>query len=271
MPNRAQRRVGLQKAFAATHKAKAIAPLAPPPTDPTATATESSPISEPGAPFPSLAKLSANRANAQLSTGPKPESFPITSQNRILHGLARHNGAFKIMTCEDASGFTALKQSLLDEHKPTTPTESILVNTMAEAHWLANRAQRLQDNCFDEATGEIANAKMFALFLRYQTTHTRAFHKSLNDLLRLRAAARKEALGFEAQRIQNERHEMKKQHHYWDVLRKDGQACAQIAQNTLHNLNAAQEHSGFEAQFAADLAQLGLKRGDFQIAVPAAA
>ena len=226
---------------------------------------------EPGAPFPSLAKLNANRENAKRSTGPTEASFPITSQNRTVHGLARHNGAFKLLPTEDANGFEAFKNSLIDEHAPSTPTESILVNTIAESHWLANRAQRLQDACFDEQTGQIANEKMFSVYLRYQTTHTRAFHKALNDLLKLRSERRKEEFGFEAQRIQNERHEMKKQTHYWDVLRKDGEACHQIAQNTLQNLQAAEQSPGFEAQFTAALAQRGLERGNFNVAAPAAA
>ena len=229
-------------------------------------------IPEPGGPLPSLAQLTANRANAQLSTGPvTPEGIAISSQNRTTHGLARHNGVFKLLATEDPSGFEALKQSLLDEHEPESETEFILVRTMAESHWLANRAQSLTDSCFDPATGQIADDKKFALYLRYQTTHTRNFHKSLNDLLKLRAERRKAEIGFEAQRIKTEQHEMKKQTHYWDVLRKDAEACHQIAQNTRQNLEAAQQHNGFEAQYAADLAQSGVKKGEFSIAMPVAA
>jgi hypothetical protein len=62
---------------------------------------------------------------------------------------------------------------------------------MAESHWLSNRPQNLQATCFDETTGQIADPPLFSLYLRYQTTHTRAFHKSLNDLLKLRAERRK--------------------------------------------------------------------------------
>ena len=101
-------------------------------------------VPEPGAPFPPLSSLSpgrlaANRANAQLSTGPNPESFPTTSQNRTTHGLARHtNGIFKLTDNEDPAGFEAFKQSLIDEHLPTTTTESILVDAMAESLGSAN-------------------------------------------------------------------------------------------------------------------------------------
>ena len=217
-------------------------------------------IPEPGIPFPSLARLTANRANAKRSTGPTSEAGrKASSQNRTTHGLARHNGFFKLLPTEDPLGFEALKQSLLSEHQPTTETEAILVNSMAESHWLANRAQSLTDSCFDSQTGQIADDKKFSLYLRYQTTHTRAFHKSFNDLLKLRAENRKSEIGFEAQRLKTEQHEMKKQSHYWDVLRKDGQATHQIIMNTNQLLTASQQHVGFEAQYAAELSKRGVQ------------
>jgi hypothetical protein len=245
------------------------------------------PIPEPGLPFPSLdslahtpagaispSQLAANRANSQHSTGAKTEQGrAASSQNRTTHGLARHNGTFLLLPTEDHAGFEALKESLTNEHQPATETEYILVTSMAESHWLANRAQNLQTSCLDPATGQITNAQMFTLYLRYQTTHTRAFHKSLNDLLKLRAEKRKSENGFEAQnrkqeelRLQNERHEMKKQTHYWDVLRKDGQACHQISLNALQNLRAAAENPGFEAQYTAELAKRGLHQTNMNVA-----
>jgi hypothetical protein len=236
-------------------------------------------LPEPGAPFPSLAQLTANRANAQLSTGPKTEQgLAISSQNHTVHGLTRHNGSFKLLASENQSEFDSFKQSLLDEHQPITATEGILVTSMAESHWLSNRAASLQQTCFDPESGAITNEKTFSLYLRYQTTHTRAFHKSLNDLLKLRAEKRKTEIGFEAQKrqeaaaqIKSEQHAMKKQTHYWDLLRKDGEACHQIAKNTLQNLAALNEFPAFEAQFAAELAARSLKKGEFQTAASAAA
>ena len=62
--------------------------------------------------------------------------------------------------------------------------------------------------------------------MRYKTTHTRAFHKCLNDLLKLRAEKRKAEFGFEAQKVESERHEMRKQSHYWEILKKDAEAMA---------------------------------------------
>jgi hypothetical protein len=249
----------------------------------TASATVST-IPEPGLPFPSLssispAQLAANRANAQLSTGPSTSAGrAISSQNLTTHGLARHNGVFLFLASEDPNGFEALKASLAAEHQPTTETESILLNTMVESHWLANRSLNLQSSCFDQQTGQITDPKMFTLYLRYQTTHTRAFHKSLNDLLKLRAESRKTQNGFEAQarkeeelRIKNEQHEMKKQTHYWEVIKKDAEACFRIGQNLTQNHKAAAEMPGFEAQYAAELAKHGLQQDYCRGAASAAA
>jgi hypothetical protein len=262
---------------AAAHKERKLARKAgfpsAPPAPAEAAATPPVAIPEPGIPFPSLssispAQLAANRANAQLSTGPSSAAGrAISSQNHASHGLARHNGSFILLASEDPNGFEALKQSLAAEHQPSTETESILVTTMAESHWLANRAANLQVACFDPQTGQITNEKSFSLYLRYQTTHSRAFHKSLNDLVKLRAERRKEQNGFEAQTrkqeeiaVQNERHEMKRQTHYWEVLKKDAEACFRISQNVQQNRKAASEDPGFEAQFNAELAKRGLEQ-----------
>ena len=132
------------------------------------------------------------------------------------------------MSTEDPLGFEALKQTLAEEHQPATETESILVNGMAESHWLANRAQNLQASCFDPSSGAITNEKPFSLYLRYQTTHSRASHKSLNDLLKLRAERRKAEIGFEAQkgkltqqRLTNEAQEFKNKILKIDLLEKN--------------------------------------------------
>ncbi len=238
---------------------------------PTLAATAARPVSD--------AQLAANHANALKSTGPKSEAgLAISSQNRTTHGLARHNGTFRLLTTEDPEKFEQLKASLELEHQPTTETESILVNNMAKCHWLSKRAEKLVDTTTDPDSGVVTDPKMFNLYMRYQTTHTRAFHRSLNDLLKLRKETRTELNGFEAQkraeeelRIKSEKHEMKKQGHYWEILLKDGKATHQRIVNLAARSAAAKENPGFEAQFAAELAQLGLKQHPKPVDVPVAA
>jgi hypothetical protein len=213
--------------------------------------------------FLSPARLVANRANAKLSTGAKsPETHAICAQNHTVHGLARHqNGTFKLLGNEDSANFEALKQSLADEYLPQTPTETILVNGMAESHWLAARAQRLQDTCLNPETGDVTDEKKFTLYMRYQTTHTRAFHKCLNDLLKLRAEKRKAELGFEAhkrkendQRLKNELHEISKK-------TRAAETRYQIAVTADKILSSHQNNPGFEAQYEVELAKHNFTQG----------
>jgi phosphoserine phosphatase len=137
---------------------------------------------------------------------------------------------------------------------------------MAESHWLAQRASRLQYYSVSPMGGEIKDEKKFLLYQRNQTTHNRAFHKSLGALLKLRAERRKTEVGFEAQKVKTEQHEMKKQTHYWTVLKKEGAACHQISANALQNLRAQAEFPGFEAQYAAELAKHNLEVTKMEVA-----
>jgi hypothetical protein len=134
-------------------------------------------------------------------------------------------GAFRVLPTESQSEFDALLATLREEHKPEAFTETTLVEAMAQHHWLRRRALSLESSCYDPATGAITGEKQLALYLRYQTTHERAFHKALNDLLKLRAAKRKDQIGFESQQRKQEeharkqeQHAMKKERHKWEIL-----------------------------------------------------
>jgi hypothetical protein len=48
---------------------------------------------------------------------------------------------------------------------------------------------------------------------------------------------------------------MKKQTHYWEVLKKDAETCFRIGQNVGQNRKLAAEDPGFEAQYTAELAK----------------
>jgi hypothetical protein len=219
------------------------------------------------APSPSPARLAANRANAQLSTGAKsPATKAICAQNHTTHGLARHsNGTFKLLSSEDPAGFEAFKQSLFDEHKTNTPTESILINNMVECQWLADRAQRLLDTCIDPDTGTVTNEKSFSLYLRYQTTHRRAFHRSLHDLQKLRAEKCKAQIGFEAQNVRNDQNARKNALHHVDVHMKETDLLLEIVKYTNQLMAARRENSNFAVEFAAELAKRGLPMGEREV------
>jgi hypothetical protein len=221
---------------------------------------------------PSPARLAANRANAKLSTGPSPEGLAASCQNHTIHGLARHsNGTFKLLTSEDPAGFEALKQSLAQENLPSTPTEFILVNAMAESHWLADRAQRLLDTCIDPGTGAITDEKLFSLYLRYQTTHKRSFHKSLSDLAKQRAEKRKAEIGFEAQNVKNDQNARKNALHDVDVHMKETDLLLEIVKYTNQLMAAKRENPNFAVEFAAELEKRGLPMTEREVVFTSAA
>jgi hypothetical protein len=155
------------------------------------------------------AQIAANKTNAQHSTGPKTDEGKSTvSQNNFRHGLA---GKWILLPDEDPTEFKELFESLRNEHQPSTPTETLLVEQMAQHYWVSQRALRLQTTAFENLPE--VDEKKLALYIRYHSTQNRAFHKSLNDLLRLRAEKRKAEIGFESQTRKQEEDARKKEMH----------------------------------------------------------
>ena len=143
------------------------------------------------------AQIQANRQNAQHSPGPRTEEGKAaSSQNRFQHGLC---GGFRVLAYEDESAYAELLAALREEHAPDTTTEQILVERMAQHHWLAQRAQVLQTYLIADGPCDPANHKEFSLYLRYQTTNERAFSKCLAELRQLRTDKRNREIGFERQ------------------------------------------------------------------------
>ena len=210
----------------------------------------------------SPAQIAANQQNARLSTGPKSEEGKAaSSKNNLRHGFT---GAFMILPWEKQEEFDTLLSELRAEHQPATLTETLLVEKMAQSFWLSQRAVKLQQiACFHDETDSPERDRQVALYLRYQTTHDRSFHKSLNDLLKLRAEMRKQEIGFESQQIKQSRarqqadvlaaraHQQAEEHarkqeaekrrqelHKWKVLLAEAKVDRVVSQN-LNLQNAA--------------------------------
>ena len=207
--------------------------------------------------MPTEAQRTANSANALHSTGPKTAAGRAASaRNHLSHGLA--GSTFTVLAWEDQSAFGDLSARLELEHKPETITEEILIRKMAQHYWLTQRAIALQGTCFNSEIAPDDPEKQLALYLRYQTTHDRNFHKCLNDLLKLRAERRKAEIGFESQKMKQNRacqqaesqqnrsrqqaadQARKQELHKWKVLR----AQAEVDHRILLNVNLqTPEHS----------------------------
>jgi hypothetical protein len=199
-------------------------------------------------------QLRANQENAQHSTGPKTgEGKAASCQNNFKYGLT--GAAITVLDFEDQDEYDRVLCGLRFEHQPATMTEAILVEKMAQSYWLSKRALCLQDQCCtDEELSLDEQQKQLALFIRYQTTHDRAFHRSLNDLLKLRAERRKTEIGFESQqhkKAQESRQlaaEKRRQDlHEYAVLLQEAKVDHQLILNSnlkleTHTATAAEKH-----------------------------
>jgi low affinity Fe/Cu permease len=145
------------------------------------------------------AQIAANQANCQLSTGPTSEAGKAAScLNNLKYGLT--GNSFSVLPWENEEDYDTLLAALRASLNPPGPFEQLLVEKMAQHQWLAQRALVLQEMCFQRDVPDCDSEKKLALYLRYQTTHERAYHKYFDQLLRLRAETRKNEIGFESQK-----------------------------------------------------------------------
>ncbi|MBN1510032.1 MAG: hypothetical protein JW955_24515, partial [Sedimentisphaerales bacterium] len=88
------------------------------------------------------AQITANRANARKSTGPRTaEGKAIVAQNAIKHGLlARQH----VIMGEDPEQFEQSRRLWLEEFQPVGHAETKLVERIAALSWRLERAERLQ-------------------------------------------------------------------------------------------------------------------------------
>ncbi len=153
-----------------------------------AASAQLTPESEPQTDSPRT-RAEINRENARHSTGPRTrEGRATSSMNHFKHGFRGH---FSILPSEPKEDFDRLLANLRQDHQPANTTEDILVQRMAQHHWLGQRAIHFQTELFSNEQSIEGNEKTFSLYLRYQTANERAFSKCLHDLLKLRAEERK--------------------------------------------------------------------------------
>jgi hypothetical protein len=90
-----------------------------------------------------------NRANSRRSTGPRtPAGKQRSSINALRHGLT---AASAVLPSEDRAGFDTHRRGFFDEYQPATPTESQLVQELADTAWRINRIPALEAALLDRA------------------------------------------------------------------------------------------------------------------------
>ncbi|MEO7144487.1 MAG: hypothetical protein ABI165_13395 [Bryobacteraceae bacterium] len=144
----------------------------------------------------STAQLDANRANAQLSTGPKTEAGIAASKNNAFkHGLTSKE---IVLRSEDPEAFEQLRADLSDEFSPVGLAEDMLAFELAVSWWRLLRARSGEAvflaNIIDDVnpyllTGAAAGA--YAKMHRYVAAAERAWRRALKELQQTQAFRKK--------------------------------------------------------------------------------
>ena len=131
----------------------------------------------------SSARLAANRANAEKSTGPRtPEGKARSSQNSIKHGLSSRGFVVR----DDETGeFEQLRDSLYRQVAPRGALEITLFRRLLHATWNLHRIERLEAELFHDNIDPLADPSHDAQLdrlARYQSRFERSYYRALREL-----------------------------------------------------------------------------------------
>ena len=144
----------------------------------------------------SLAKLAANRQNAQHSTGPKTEAGKAQSRrNALKHGIFAAN---MFVYGENLGEYQELLGALREDLAPVGAVEELLVEKVAIAVWRGKRVLRCEGGLIRTLVDEEKMLDWKALpllstchmdrVLRYDTMIQRQLSSTLSQLERLQRA-----------------------------------------------------------------------------------
>jgi hypothetical protein len=147
--------------------------------------------------MPTLAQLTANRANAQRSTGPRSvEGKAVSRFNALTHGM---DAASIVIPGEDPAVFEAISEDYHRQFVPQSALEQFHVDTLIRSDWQKRRLQRTEAKLYRAllAEGPIAEdldvavlrdsatAKLLRKVFAQIASLDRAFFRALNDLRRI--------------------------------------------------------------------------------------
>ncbi len=133
-----------------------------------------------------VAQITANRANAQLSSGPKtPEGKARVSQNALRHGLTSTR---LVIRDDEREEFASFRDGLVLELNPQGAVEQVTFDDLLHAAWNLQRFRRLEaETCtgtLDDFTNPETAASLDRLG-RYQARSQRAYYRALAELRKL--------------------------------------------------------------------------------------
>ena len=144
------------------------------------------------------AQITANRANAQKSTGPRSAEGKSASRfNALKHGI---DAASIVIPGEDPADYDALAAHYLHEYRPQSASESFHVDTMIRADWHKRRLQNVEADLYHTVLAESPGnslaavllaespaAKLLARIQRQIAAFERTWHRANTEFRRARA------------------------------------------------------------------------------------
>jgi hypothetical protein len=141
-------------------------------------------------------RTAINRANSQRSTGPRTDSGKQRSSlNALRHGLT---AASAVLPSENQAAFDAHRRGFFDEYQPATPTETQLVQELADTSWRLNRIPLLEADVLSRAANppndqaaidfDIVDAhRLLATLGLHSQRLSRQFQKTVDTLREIQA------------------------------------------------------------------------------------
>ena len=127
------------------------------------------------------ARLAANAANAQHSTGPRtPEGQVRSSQNARTHGLTARD---LVIAPNELEEFEELRNDYQASVQPQDAAQQSLFELLVGAAWNLRRIRRMEVRaCSDTTRTAEQLEKDLDRLVRYKTCIERTFHRSLKEL-----------------------------------------------------------------------------------------
>ena len=146
------------------------------------------------------AQITANRANAQKSTGPRSAEGKSASRfNALKHGI---DAASIVIPGEDSADYDSLAADYHRDFRPQSPSELFHVEAMLRADWQTRRLQRVEADLYRTVLAECPGAsvatallsdspaaKLLARVQRQLAAFERAWYRARTELRRARQQA----------------------------------------------------------------------------------
>src|ERR1035441_9341838 len=150
------------------------------------------------------AQITANRANAQKSTGPRSVEGKSASRfNALKHSI---DAATIVIPGEEPADYDALAAHYLHEYRPQSASESFHVDTMLRADWHKRRLQNVEADLYHTVLAESPGnslaaallsdspaAKLLARVQRQIAAFERCWHRANTELRRARRQSEKDS------------------------------------------------------------------------------